>query len=886
MRIFGFLQVKDEVETGHLYRFLRENALLFDILFAIDDGSTDETVKVLEDFGANVVKREKRNFQNESENKALLLRTILNVAEDGDAILWLDSDEVLYASRNQLNELIEQKFELGFDSISFEHLNLWRSENFFRTDDGYFGLRPVRIWRVSSRLSFSQAPGLHGQTHPAGLRATYHSKDYPVLHYGFATVDAILGKYARYHLDWQSGYPLDRLATEVGRNLVNLVDYEGNLGARFKPMTAGESEQPSVIPELDWRMMARKARRSAESSVVPLITVICPIFRSLEWLEFAYGEALKLRREFRRGEVEILFVANDASSEILSFLHRNFIPFIRATGKREPDEWYINSVYRAYNEGALAAITPLVFLINSDMAFAKGALSKLFQAHTTNQLLTSRLIEQGRLPSGPNAVEKDLGSHPGNFRRADFEKMAGRLASDQNLKGGLFMPLLCERRIFEEFGGFPEGNIPNSEMERYLSGEIHDYARPGQDLKSGDAAFFQKLEEAGFTHVTVANSICYHFQEGELKSRRDKRVHSGLALKNDLIRGINGEEVLWTRAAERFELDTFLGLISTGMPRSRLGFVTNPIRLYLQAAVKQGQHRYRLVFSNGTFQIPQHLGLRTVSLIQDQPTEVSSRFLQKLVIRRSDHIVTNDLNIASSRLRDAHFWFNVDIAKEVHKPRKDHADEKNAARPLRGLFIGALTATKGISALRTLVLEHPELDWTVVSKYAAPSPSWLRSTRDKFLTALPHSDVLREIQSCDFLVSTSPWETQHLASLEAVASDKPVFVTQTGLLGHQREGMQEFGWVTTENLSQDFMAFMSALSGFNPLSWYQKYDWDGEVELFNWLLEILQSSFEQPKRLNKVRMFVGRLRSFASNQARLLLRSVIVPFALKSLRRK
>lgn len=886
MRIIGFLQVKDEVETGNLSRYLSENAPLFDVLFAVDDGSTDETVEVLERFGARVVKLEKRNFQNESENKALLLRRVLEEAVDGDAILWLDADEVLYASREELQELIERKFELGFDSISFEHLNLWRSEHHYRTDDGYFGLRPVRIWRASPDLTFSGKPGLHGQTHPAGLRATYHSKDYPVMHYGFSSLDAILSKYSRYHLDWQSGYPLDRLVTEAGRVLVNVADYDGKLGARFGEVATRAVDEPPLIFELDWRLLARRARLQAENEVSPLITVVCPIFKSIEWLEFAYGETLKLRKEFRRGEVEILFVANDATPEVIGFLSRNFIPFIQASGKSEPGEWYINSVYRAYNEGALAATTPLVFLINSDMAFAQGALRRLYQSHTSKQLSISRLIERGRLPSGPTAVERDLGSHPSNFRRADFQSMARKLSSNQILRGGLFMPLLCSKEVFKEFGGFPEGNIPSLELESYLDGAVHRYALPGEDLVPGDAAFFRKLEASGYSHTTVSDSICYHFQEGELKSRRDSRRPSGLAIKNDLMRGINGEEVLWTRAAKRFELEESFGTISTGLPGSRLQAATTAFRLYLKAAAQQRKHRYRVVFSNATYQLPQRLGLRTISLIQDSPTRPSTKLLQRLATYRSDFIVTNDLNLWSSQLRRVSFWFNVEIPEEFFASRSKRGIEIRRPGPSRGLFVGALNATKGISTLKTLILAFPEVNWTVISKYRESKPNWLRTSRDRFLTALSHHEVLREIERSDFLIAVSPWETQHLASIEAVANGKPVFITQTGLLGYQREGMQPFGWVTAGEVNSDFQEFLKALPDFQPHSWFEQYDWAGERDLFNWIMEVVQDSFERPKKLNKAVVFVGRLRSFAANQARLIMRSVVVPVTLNILRRK
>lgn len=880
MKIFGFLQVKDEISTGHLDRFLSKNSELFDELFAWDDGSCDETPDVLEAFGARVFRNTARNFQNESINKAKLLEAIIDSAEEGDAILWLDADEVMFCSRFELQQLVESKFQLGYDSISFEHLNLWRSNAHFRIDDGYFGLRPVRIWRVSKGLEFERRAGLHQQTHPGGLRATFHSSDYPVFHYGFATLEAILSKYARYHLDWQSGYPLDRLVTEAGRSLLHVAEFTGRLGSRFLLNQEVGQDEPKIIPELEWRFMARKARKAAEDTITPLITVVCLIFKSVEWLEFSYGEALKLRRDFRRGEVRILFVANNASLAVLDFLKQNHIPHIESSGRKSKGEWYINSVYRSYNEGVLAAETPLVFLINSDMAFERGSLRNLYLSHTHKKLSTSRLIERGRLVPGTHALEKDLGSHPRNFRRKDFEKYAKKIAEPGTLTSGLYMPLLCERAVFENFGGFPEGNLRTENLGSYLDGGPPIYASLGESLKPGDAAFFELLTKFGYQHVTQLNSICYHFQEGELTAGRDSKTASGIALKNDLMVGINGEEVLWTRLAKRFNLDSKTGLLFTGMPTTKLAHVLNPLRLALQ----KGRRRFRVGLSNATFQLPQRVGLRDIVLVQDRPSGLLSRSLQKLSLLKSDLVVTNDLQFASQRPKLSRFWFNVEVPPlfTVNLPPTGSAKKRSSHK---GLFVGALGATKGEDRLRQLVLENPEVDWTLISKYESQPPAWMQKAGVTFLTALTHDQVREAMKSTDFLVSTSPWETQHLVSIEAVALGIPVFITPTGLLGYQRLGREQFGFVSSENFLAEFSLFLGELSSYDPRGWFEQFDWSGESDLVGFIHGVLEDSFESPRALRKLKVFVGRVQSFLLIRVRLFLRSSLVPLALRVLRK-
>lgn len=884
LRIFGFLQVRNEVASGHLERFLEENSSLFDRLFALDDGSSDQTPEILKGAGAEVIRQRERNFQNESINKGRLLEAIQVEAVEGDAILWLDTDEVMYCTRAELEHLIISAFRQGFDSISFDHLNLWRSNCHFRTDDGYFGLRPVRVWKNSARLRFEPLTGLHGQTHPDGLKATFHSPDFPVFHYGFSTLDAILDKYARYHLDWQEGYPLDRLVTETGRSLLNVTKFPGNLGERFSVEQAESQPEPSVIPELEWRFLARKAKSEAEASIAPIITVVCLIFKSIEWLEFSYGEALRLRRDFRRGEVELLFVANDASPEVLDFLRKNFIPHIESSGRKSQDEWYINSVYRAYNEGALASKTPLVFLINSDMAFDQGALRNLYRRYESNQLATCLLIERGHLEPGQHAIEKDFGSRPKNFRRQDFLAYAKKISNSDTLLGGLFMPVLCSRKIFEDFGGFPEGNLRPSSIDGYLEDGDREFALPGEVTISGDAAFFKLLESHGFQHLTRRDSICYHFQEGELGSRGDGRVPSGIALKNDLMQGINGEEVLWTRLAQHFELEPGFGLISTGLPSSRVSHALNPIRLALVASIRRRKHRFRVALSNATFQLPQQTAIRNIVLLQDRPKGLITRAFQKLSIMRSDHVVTNDLQFAAHRPKQSVFWFEVQIEPRFRALSSDSIKDRDT-HPKRGLFVGALNPTKGESLLRRLILENPNIDWTIISKYREAPPEWVSSSGVTYLTSQTHDEVLAVMRSSDFLVSTSPWETQHLASLEAVAQGIPVFVTPTGLLGFQREGRQKFGYVATGNVVSGFEQFLRDYPAFDPRGWFEDAHWSGEEELRNFIVSVLQESFENPRRLSKSAKFFGRLRSYLLYRTRLTVRSVLIPFALRLLRR-
>jgi glycosyltransferase involved in cell wall biosynthesis len=245
---------------------------------------------------------------------------------------------------------------------------------------------------------------------------------------------------------------------------------------------------------------------------------------------------LKLQSELGSDEVEILFVANDASVEVLDYLNKNLIPYVSAPGRLNSDEWYINSVYRAYNYGASMARGEYVLLTNSDMAYYHGFLIEMLKHRSPKSYLVGRLIESGRLTPAKSAVRKNLGKKLVKFRRRSFYSIAAKLHSEEKSLGGLFMPLLISRESFLVVGGFPEGNICKSSIETYELSGSYEVALRGQPLVPGDYALVRRLELNGWRHETLNSAIAYHFQEGEkseIKASRKATINSGVRV--DLI---------------------------------------------------------------------------------------------------------------------------------------------------------------------------------------------------------------------------------------------------------------------------------------------------------------------------------------------------------------
>ena len=861
MRIVGLLQVRNEMTTGHLERFLDVNSPLLDVIYAYDDSSTDGTFERLTDAGASVIRGSQRAFGSELLAKNLVLDQISRHEANDAWIFRLDADEVCFASRDELEELLMRATQGGFDSVSLPHLNLWKSTTFARVDDKFDTFRPVRLWKNWKSIRFPERRGLHITSDPNGLNRVQLSDAFPILHFGFATNDLILDKAVSYWNFGQRGYPLFRLLLDQERAITPIGMLSPNLGERWDPPTI----EPAAEEPNDQRNLIEFFKRLKPEMSDPSISLISLIFNGVDWLEFQYAELLRLAQEFPSGEVEILFVANDPSPEVHAFLRENKIPHVVFEGRASQDEWYINSVYRAYNHGVKMARGETVLLVNSDMSYCRGFLSTMLASFERSCLMTARLIESGKLSSGELAIERDFGSRPGNFRRQQFLREADKLRTPETAAGGLYMPLMADRSLFLELGGFPEGNIIPSSLERYLQGEKPSFAKVGEDCVPGDRALFELAEGRGISHRSNLNAIAYHFQEGEIRasrsvspaSRRARRP-SGIALINDEIGGLNGEEVFWEGIVSRVRL-LGIGLVisEVGRPATKVQDFLSPWQSWLRAKVLFSQvGRPRVVFQNATYQLPVN-ALRTAALIQDQPVSKRLRLLRKLVLSAANSLVTNDAEFFRKGKGLKMTWIPIPLA-ERWKPRPNPKPPKS---PLRVCFVGALNETKGWPQLRSLILSSPEFRWTIISKYSLAKDD-ITPAHAQVLSNLSATEMDEVLADQDVVVVTSPKETQHLAALEAMSRGVRVVSTPTGYLGNLGVGTYSWGVISEAPSVGDIRAagnlsFEPALV-FEELGLDSHFIWDRWI---NFLLEELEKSFLEVGEPSAMARFVGRVKS-------------------------
>lgn len=367
-------------------------------------------------------------------------------------------------------------------------------------DAGWF----VRLWRVSPGMCYEEPrSGLHQRPYPPSIQNLIWSDSVQVLHYGFSSKQRLAYKYLVYQSHGQSGYDmLDRLISEEKLVLEKLPrDY-------FPEGLWVDDEAPTP---LSWAESLAYVEDYRAEVFRPLFSIVCLIYKSVDWLKFVYEQVLKYTDMTNK---EFFFIANDATDEVIAYLRENNIPHL--IFNNSPDqraEWYVNNVYRAYNFAATKARGDFLVFINSDMAFSPGWFEQLWNAYDGKNCVASRLVESGKLPSGTYGIEKNLGLDYASFQEEAFLEYVKEISEPQIGDGGLFMPLLIRRQHFEAAGGYPEGQV-------LIGSDIYrpTIAKWGEACISGDTILVQKLNALGIKHQTAFDSIVYHFQWGEKDS--------------------------------------------------------------------------------------------------------------------------------------------------------------------------------------------------------------------------------------------------------------------------------------------------------------------------------------------------------------------------------
>lgn len=189
VKIAGFLKVKNEIlRAGNIYRVLQNLDGICDCGVIADDASMDGTTELLEEFVSNrpnwrllKITAQESSFEKELFVKQKMLQEVHSLRPDW--ILWLDADEVLDASGTAgLRRWLEQQREVP-PGYRFHYVNLWKSTNWARIDDGFDKGSYIKLWRYSPDLTFNVKHGTHHPQFPQQA-LTEHVAPFKVIHYG------------------------------------------------------------------------------------------------------------------------------------------------------------------------------------------------------------------------------------------------------------------------------------------------------------------------------------------------------------------------------------------------------------------------------------------------------------------------------------------------------------------------------------------------------------------------------------------------------------------------------------------------------------------------------------------------------------------------------
>jgi hypothetical protein len=244
------------------------------------------------------------------------------------------------------------------------------------------------------------------------------------------------------------------------------------------------------------------------------VEVVSLIYKSLDYLHFIAEQLKSDLCKVDGWDVGVRIVANDATEEVLEALDKLDIPYT-VFNNLDPDEFYLNRVYRAYNHCVASSKYDNVVLVNSDDRFSEGWLENLLKHHDGVNIPCSRLIESGKMASGKHGVnlgDAHFGRHPNEFDVDGWNNWVEENKEDKTEPHGLYMPCLVNRKQIIDAGFYPTGNM-FVEDNKIVCGYPND--RPV--WMAGDDFFFHKVLEEGYgmKHITAFDSLVYHIIEGE-----------------------------------------------------------------------------------------------------------------------------------------------------------------------------------------------------------------------------------------------------------------------------------------------------------------------------------------------------------------------------------
>lgn len=251
----------------------------------------------------------------------------------------------------------------------------------------------------------------------------------------------------------------------------------------------------------------------------PLYSLVCLIYRSPLFADAVYESLHRHTPALHDGSADFTFIANNATPELLEHLVRKGYPYreCRSAVRTESElvemgiakPIYLHNTYIGWNFAIEAAISNSIILLSSDMMFSTGWMESLTREMSPDRIATSQLVETTagwRMAIFPGSLNFNCGDTPGEFEEDKFLSFARDVVGDGSgnvSPGTSYGPMGLDREAVRDAGMFPLGNLHGGSFDKIA--------------ECGDTNLIRKMKEQGAEHVTVLDSVVYHFGEGEMR---------------------------------------------------------------------------------------------------------------------------------------------------------------------------------------------------------------------------------------------------------------------------------------------------------------------------------------------------------------------------------
>jgi len=196
--IIGMLLVKNE-SNRYLEKVLDQMTEICNLIIAIDDASTDNTVEILDKYGVKYFSSKISLFEKDE----LYLRKInwdiaCKYASDGDWILHVDADEIF--TDINFKDKIKIAESRNFDCLCVKLYDMWnqdeyREDEFWNAHKNYF---PVAVRYDSTKDYKWRNQKLHCGPFPFNAYEKPLYSEIDILHYGWSKEEDRIKKYEFY----------------------------------------------------------------------------------------------------------------------------------------------------------------------------------------------------------------------------------------------------------------------------------------------------------------------------------------------------------------------------------------------------------------------------------------------------------------------------------------------------------------------------------------------------------------------------------------------------------------------------------------------------------------------------------------------------------------